>query len=72
MREVLLITSPDDEVAQCVNAVMQDIDEEYDIANYSTHIAKTGRIHVIEINVLVGENFAPQTIPEIDALRGRI
>ena len=72
MREVLVITNPDDEVARRVNAVMRDIDEEYDIARYSTHIAKTGRIHVIEINVLVGENFTPQTIPEIDALRGRI
>jgi len=72
MREVLLITNPDDAVAQRVNAVMRAIEAECDIASYSTHIAKTGRIHVIEINVIVGENFAPQTIPEIDALRARI
>ena len=42
MREVLLITNPDDAVAQRVNAVMRAIETEYDIASYSTHIAKTG------------------------------
>ncbi len=72
MREVLLMANPDDEVARRVETVMRQIADEYDIAHYSTHIAKTGRIHVVEINVLVGENFMPETIPEIDALRARI
>jgi cation diffusion facilitator family transporter len=72
MREVLLITNPDDEVAQRVSAVMRAIEAECDIASYSTHIAKTGRIHVIEINIVVGENFAPQSVPQLDALRARI
>ena len=69
---VLLITNPDDEVAQRVSAVMRAIEAECDIASYSTHIAKTGRIHVIEINIVVGENFAPQSVPQLDALRARI
>ncbi|EXI65223.1 MAG: Ferrous-iron efflux pump FieF [Candidatus Accumulibacter adjunctus] len=72
MREVLRMANPDDEVSRRVNAVMRDIAAEHDIADYSTHIAKTGRIHVIEINILVGEDFALQTIPQTDALRARI
>lgn len=72
MREVLLMANPDDEVARRLKAVMQDIAGEHDIADYSTHIAKTGRIHVIEINILVGEDFSPQTVPDLDALRARI
>ena len=72
MREVLLITNPDDEVARRVDAVMRALETECDIASYSTHIAKTGRIHVIEINIVVGENFAPQSVPQLDALRARI
>jgi cation diffusion facilitator family transporter len=72
MREVLLMANPDDEVSRRVKAVMGEIVAEHDIAHYSTHIAKTGRRHVIEINILVGEDFAPQSIPEIDALRARI
>ena len=72
MREVLRMANPDDEVAQRVGKVMREIADEHDIADYSTHIAKTGRIHVIEINILVGEDFAPQSVPELDALRTRI
>ena len=72
MREVLLITSPDDKVAQRVNTVMSTIVGENDIADYSTHIAKTGRIHFIEINIVVGPNFQPQGVPELDQLRSRI
>jgi predicted Co/Zn/Cd cation transporter (cation efflux family) len=72
LREVLLITNPDDEVAQRVNAVMRDIVAEDDIADYSTHIAKTGRIHFIEINIVVGPKFRAQSVPELDQLRSRI
>jgi len=72
MREVLLITHPDDEVAQRVNGVMKEIVAQDDIADYSTHIAKTGRIHFIEINIVVGPNFRPQSVPELDRLRSRI
>jgi predicted Co/Zn/Cd cation transporter (cation efflux family) len=72
MREVLLMTNPDDEVAQRVNAVMKEIVAQNDIADYSTHIAKTGRIHFIEINIVVGPGFRPQSVPELDQLRIRI
>jgi cation diffusion facilitator family transporter len=72
MREVLLIANPDDEVAQRVKAAMNEVTAQYDIASYSTHIAKTGRIHVVEINILVGEDFQLQTVPDLDGLRSRI
>lgn len=72
MREVLLITDPDDEVARRVQAAMRQIQEQYDIAGCSTHIAKTGRIHVVEINILVGEAFELRSVPELDSLRSRI
>ena len=72
LREVLLITSPDNEIVQRVEAVMQQIRAEHDIAEYSTHIAKTGRIHFIEINMVVGPDFKPRGVPELDKLRARI
>ena len=64
LREVLLITSPDNEIVHRVEAVMQKIRAEHDIAEYSTHIAKTGRIHFIEINMVVGPE-----LPLADRLR---
>jgi len=72
MREVLQITSPDDEVAQRVGAVMRKIAAEDDIVDYSTHIAKTGRIHFIEINIVVGPLFKAGSVPELDHMRERI
>jgi len=72
LREVLLITSPDNEIVQRVEEVMQQIRAEHDIAEYSAHIAKTGRIHFIEINLVVGPDFKPRGVPELDELRARI
>jgi cation diffusion facilitator family transporter len=72
MREVLVITNPQDEVTLRVAEVMRQIEAEYDLADYSTHIAKTGRIHVIEINIMVGPDFKLRGVPELDALRARI
>jgi cation diffusion facilitator family transporter len=72
MREVLRMANPDDEVTQRVQAVMREVDAQYDIASYSTHVAKTGRIHVVEINIVVGEQFELRSVPELDTLRSRI
>jgi len=72
LREVLQITSPDDEVAQRVNDVMRTIATEEDIVEYATHIAKTGRIHFIEINIVVGPGFRARGVPELDQVRDRI
>lgn len=59
MREVLIITNPQDEVTLRV-------------ADFGTHIVKTGRIHVIEISMMVGSEFKPMGVPELDSLRTRI
>jgi cation diffusion facilitator family transporter len=72
MREVLVMTNAQDDVTLRVAEVMRKIDSEYDLADYTTHIAKTGRIYVIEINIMVGADFKPQGVPELDALRARI
>ena len=72
MREVLRMANPDDEVSRRVQAAMREAATEYDIATYSTHIAKTGRIYVVEINIVVGEAFELRSVPELDTLRSRI
>jgi len=72
MREVLRMANPDDEVSQRVQAAMRAAAQQYDIATYSTHIAKTGRIYVVEINIVVGEEFELRSVPELDTLRSRI
>ena len=71
MREVLRMANPDNEVSQRVKrrcASRRRVRHRH----YSTHIAKTGRIHVIEINIVVGQEFEPRAVPEFDNLRSRI
>jgi cation diffusion facilitator family transporter len=72
LREVLLMRSADEALAQRVDAVMGKVRREHDIADYSTHVAKTGRYRFIEINITAGPAFAAQTVRDQDALRARI
>lgn len=72
MREVLKITNPQDEVTHKVAEVTRNISAEYDITEISTHIVKSGRIHVIEIDILVGPEFKLNSVADLDLLRKRI
>jgi cation diffusion facilitator family transporter len=72
MREVLVITNPSDEITLRVAEVMQKVEAEYDIAESSCHIVKSGRIYVIEINIMVGPDFKVNSVNELDLLRSRI
>jgi len=72
LREVLLMTDAGDEVTRRVEAVMEAIRSEHDIARYVHHVVKTGRTRFIELDIVVGPNFALQTVAEQDRLRERI
>ena len=72
LREVLLMSDVEDEVARRLEAVMEAIRGEHDIARYVHHVVKTGRTRFIEVDIVVGPNFALQTVAEQDRLRERI
>ncbi len=72
LREVLVMNDAGDEVARRLEAVMETIRSEFDIARYVHHVVKTGRTRFIELDIVVGPNFALQTIAEQDRLRERI
>jgi len=72
LREVLLMTDADDAVARRLETVMETIRAEHDIARYVHHVVKTGRTRFIEVDIVVGPNFALQTVAEQDRLRERI
>jgi cation diffusion facilitator family transporter len=72
LREVLMITATDEVLVGRVDRVMREIRAEHDIVDHSSHIVKIGRIHFIEVNVLVGPEFRPGSVPELDLLRERI
>lgn len=72
LREILHMRSEDDAIVARIEAAMRGIRAEHDVVSHTTHVAKVGRSHWIEINLVVGPRFAAQTIPAQDALRSRI
>jgi cation diffusion facilitator family transporter len=72
LREVLLMTDADDAVTRRLEAVMEKVRAEHDIARYVHHVVKTGRTRFIEVDIVVGPNFTLQTVAEQDRLRERI
>jgi predicted Co/Zn/Cd cation transporter (cation efflux family) len=72
LREVLLMTDAGDEVARRLEAVMETVRAEHDIVRYVHHVVKTGRTRFIELDIVVGPNFALQAVAEQDRLRERI
>jgi predicted Co/Zn/Cd cation transporter (cation efflux family) len=51
---------------------MQAIRNEHDIRSHTTHVAKVGRSHLVEVNIVVGPRFELQTVAGQDGLRQRI
>jgi cation diffusion facilitator family transporter len=72
VRELLHMGSEDDAITGRVEAAMLDISREHDIRSHTTHVAKIGRSHLVEVNVVVGPHFELQTVAEQDGLRKRI
>jgi cation diffusion facilitator family transporter len=72
VRELLHMSSEDDAITARVEAAMRAIRKEHDIHSHTTHVAKIGRSHLVEVNIVVGPRFGLQTVAEQDGLRQRI
>lgn len=72
VREVLMMTSTDEVLVGRVEGVIGTIRAEFDICSHSSHIVKIGRMHFVEVNIVVGSGFEPQRVADLDRLRERI
>lgn len=72
VREVLMMTGSDEVLVGRVEGAIQKIRDEHDVVSHSSHIVKIGRMHFVEVNIVVGPNFAPQRVAELDQLRAQI
>jgi len=72
LREMLHMADEDEAISTRVEAAMRAVRAEHDIANHTTHVAKVGRQHFVEVNVLVGPGFGAKSVPQLDELRERI
>ena len=72
LREVLMMADADEALLARVEAVLAQLKSEQDVSRAVHHIARSGPMLFIEIDLLVGPNFACQTVAEQDKLRERI
>lgn len=72
LREVLMMAREDDAVMRRVDEVMRQIQSEQDVIRYVSRVVKKGRMYFIEVDVVVGPDFALQTVADQDLLRERI
>ncbi len=72
VRELLHMSNEDDAITRRVEATMRAIRSEHDIRSHTTHVAKVGRSHLVEVNIVVGPRFELQTVAGQDGLRQRI
>jgi len=66
------MAEPDDELVQRVDRVLAALRAEHDIVRAAHHVVRTGRMVFVEIDVVVGPDFAAQRIAQQDELRERI
>ena len=55
-----------------IDTLLQNISKKYNFSDYDTHVAKSGRFFMIEVNILMGESFKIQNIDEMDLIRDEI
>ncbi|WP_035058927.1 cation diffusion facilitator family transporter [Andreprevotia chitinilytica] len=71
VRELLWI-APDEAITGKLESTVARIAAEHDVRDHSTHIAKSGRSYVVEVNFTTGPDFAAQSVAAQDALRQQL
>jgi cation diffusion facilitator family transporter len=72
LREVLMMAGDEDALVGKLDAALRDIAAEHDVVRAVHHVVRSGRIVFIEVDIVVGPDFALQTVAQQDALRQRI
>lgn len=55
-----------------ITEVMESLSVEYGFEDYDTHVAKSGRFFMIEVNLLITDANAKMSISEMDVIRNKI
>jgi cation diffusion facilitator family transporter len=72
LREVLMMAGDEDALVGKLDAALRVIAAEHDVVRAVHHVVRSGRIVFIEVDIVVGPDFALQTVAQQDALRQRI
>ncbi|RDU64953.1 cation transporter [Helicobacter didelphidarum] len=67
----LMMVAPK-EIDEKITQIMEALSTEYDFSDYDTHVAKSGRFYMVEVNILTDKHFKPMSMMEFDSIREKI
>lgn len=66
----LMMVAPK-ELDEKITEIMEDLSNEYGFKDYDTHVAKSGRFFMVEVNILM-QNFILRSVDDFDKIRAKI
>lgn len=69
-KDLIMVAPP--EIDEKITNIMESLSVEFGFSDYDTHVAKSGRFYMVEVNILTHKNFKLTTMQEFDAIRERI
>lgn len=67
----LIMVAPS-EIDTKITQIMEALSEEFGFSDYDTHVAKSGRFYMVEVDILIEKNCKISKVAEFDAIRERI
>ena len=67
----LIMVAPS-EIDTKITQIMESLSKDFGFSDYDTHVAKSGRFYMVEVNILIDKNCKISSVAEFDCVRDRI
>lgn len=67
----LIMVAPS-EIDDKITQIMESLSKDFGFSDYDTHVAKSGRFYMVEVNILIDKNCKISSVAEFDCVRDRI
>lgn len=67
----LIMVAPS-EIDSKITQIMESLSKDFGFSDYDTHVAKSGRFYMVEVNILIDKNCKISSVAEFDSVRDRI
>lgn len=67
----LIMVAPS-EIDSKITQIMESLSKDFGFSDYDTHVAKSGRFYMVEVNILIDKNCKISSVAEFDCVRDRI
>ena len=67
----LIMVAPS-EIDSKITQIMESLSKDFSFSDYDTHVAKSGRFYMVEVNILIDKNCKISSVAEFDCVRDRI